>query len=286
MLSDRQRALPLWRRSSWAWVTSGAVRIAAAARLWEDIRRAHRYGAVGASPQGALAGLRRLAGRRRDDPGGRRRCGIARARRIAGATASWRRFGKRRTGLPGSWRRTRPYVLESRKGERKLDRKPRRRGGKVRKRGLSREQVPILVAADRAGATLSDTLPALNADSVKDALEPVVARNASLVSDASGCYPPVAAALDIPHEAPPGSGSAAPFTSRRPTAATARSRASRGASAASPPRISIAIELGDQPSAESLSRGRDGQAMPMVCELSLHELRLMRQDWECQCQSV
>ena len=42
------------------------------------------------------------------------------------------------------------FVLESRKGERKLDRKPRRRGGKARKRDLSREQVPILVAADRA----------------------------------------------------------------------------------------------------------------------------------------
>ena len=92
------------------------------------------------------------------------------------------------------------FVLESRKGERKLDRKPRRRGGKARKRGLSREQVPVLVAADRAGATLSHTLPALNADSVKEALEPVVARDALLVSDANRCYPPVAAALDIPHE--------------------------------------------------------------------------------------
>ena len=92
------------------------------------------------------------------------------------------------------------FVLESRKGERKLDRKPRRRGGKALKRGLSREQVPVLVAADRAGATLSQTLPALNAKSVKEALEPVVARDALLVSDANRCYPPVAAALDIPHE--------------------------------------------------------------------------------------
>ncbi len=47
------------------------------------------------------------------------------------------------------------FVLESRKGERNLNRRPRRRGGKARKRGLSREQVPILVAADRGGATLS-----------------------------------------------------------------------------------------------------------------------------------
>ena len=92
------------------------------------------------------------------------------------------------------------FVLESRKGERKLDRKPRRRGGKARKRGLSREQVPILVAADRTGETLSHTLPALNAKSVKEVLEPVVARDALLVSDANRCYPPVAAALDIPHE--------------------------------------------------------------------------------------
>ena len=92
------------------------------------------------------------------------------------------------------------FVLESRKGERKLERKPRRRGGKAKKRGLSREQVPILVAADRGGATLSHTLPALNADSVKDVLEPILAPDALLVSDANRCYPPVAAALDIPHE--------------------------------------------------------------------------------------
>ena len=92
------------------------------------------------------------------------------------------------------------FVLESRKGERTLDRKPRRRAGKAHKRGLSREQVPVLVAADRTGETLSCTLPILNAKSVTQALEPVVARDALLVSDANRGYPPVAAALDIPHE--------------------------------------------------------------------------------------
>ncbi len=69
------------------------------------------------------------------------------------------------------------FILESRKGEWKLDHKPR-----------------------RAGETLSHTLPAINADSVKEGLEPVVAPDALLVSDANRCYPPVAAALDIPHE--------------------------------------------------------------------------------------
>ena len=60
--------------------------------------------------------------------------------------------------------------------------------------------MPILVAADRAGATLSHTLPALNADNVKEVLEPVLAPDALLVSAANRCYPPVTAALDIFHE--------------------------------------------------------------------------------------
>ena len=46
------------------------------------------------------------------------------------------------------------YVLESRKGARGLGRKARRRGGKAKKRGLSREQVPVLMAADRSGTTV------------------------------------------------------------------------------------------------------------------------------------
>ncbi len=92
------------------------------------------------------------------------------------------------------------FVLESRKGERNLNRRPRRRGGKARKRGLSREQVPILVAADRGGATLSRTLPKLDADSVKRALAPVIAPDALLVSDAGRCHRPAAAALGILHE--------------------------------------------------------------------------------------
>ena len=89
------------------------------------------------------------------------------------------------------------FVLESSKGSGSWTAS---RAGKARKRGLSREQVPILVAAGRAGEILSHTLPALNADSVKEVLEPVVVPDALLVSEANRCYPPVAAALDIPHE--------------------------------------------------------------------------------------
>ena len=55
------------------------------------------------------------------------------------------------------------YVLESRKGARGLGRKARRRGGKAKKRGLSREQVPVLMAADRSGTTVSAVLPRVDA---------------------------------------------------------------------------------------------------------------------------
>src|SRR5512132_483614 len=48
------------------------------------------------------------------------------------------------------------------------ERKPRKRGGKATRRGLSSEQVPVLVAADRTGATISAILPAVNADTIKD----------------------------------------------------------------------------------------------------------------------
>ena len=127
-LSGRPQGRPRWRRSNSAWTKSGAVRTAAAAVLSLGARRAvcaarckacgktfgaHRHGAVGSAPQGALAVVRRVVGRRGDGyarlP---RAAGLLRARRIAGATASWRRSGKRRTGLPGSSRPTRPSCRE------------------------------------------------------------------------------------------------------------------------------------------------------------------------------
>ena len=75
------------------------------------------------------------------------------------------------------------YVLESRKGARGLGRKARRRGGKAKKRGLSREQVPVLMAADRSGTAVSAVLPRVDAAALAAALDPVVAKDALLVSD-------------------------------------------------------------------------------------------------------
>ncbi len=80
------------------------------------------------------------------------------------------------------------YVLESRKGRRKLDREARRRGGKATKRGLSKEQVPVLVAVDRDGAPVSTVLPEVTGKALAAALEPVLAPDVLLVSDGGSVY--------------------------------------------------------------------------------------------------
>lgn len=93
------------------------------------------------------------------------------------------------------------YLLNSRKGDRHLDRPARKRGGKAAKRGLSREQVPVLVATDRSGTTLSAVLPEVSAKAIQAVLEPVLDKDVLLVTDGASSYPPCAATLGISHEA-------------------------------------------------------------------------------------
>jgi transposase-like protein len=129
------------------------------------------------------------------------RCGVA------GSTAfRWRhRFLQAVTvgavKLRGIVEADETFILSSRKGERKLDRKARRRGGKASKRGLSHEQVPVLMAADRSGATVSAILPAVSAAHLQAVLQPVLDLDALLVTDGCTSYPPCAAAMGVSHEA-------------------------------------------------------------------------------------
>ena len=59
------------------------------------------------------------------------------------------------------------FILESFKGKRRdLPRASRKRGGKAAKRGLSAEQIPVIVARDRTGATIDAVLPRLDAASI------------------------------------------------------------------------------------------------------------------------
>jgi len=67
------------------------------------------------------------------------------------------------------------FILESFKGKRSgMPRKSRKRGGKSAKRGLSAEQIPVIVARDREGATTDAVLPRLNRVSIAAALGGVV----------------------------------------------------------------------------------------------------------------
>jgi len=79
-------------------------------------------------------------------------------------------------------------------------RRPRRRGEPAGKRGLSAEQVPALIARDRAGHTVDAVLPDLGAEAIAAALAPVVADDAVLCSDGAKAYATFAAERGIRHE--------------------------------------------------------------------------------------
>jgi transposase-like protein len=76
------------------------------------------------------------------------------------------------------------FILESFKGKRgKLARPARKRGGKASKRGLSAEQIPVLVARDRSGATIDAVLPCLDIASMTAVLGQVITRGSELCCD-------------------------------------------------------------------------------------------------------
>ena len=76
------------------------------------------------------------------------------------------------------------FVLESFKGKRGgLGRVARKRGGKASKRGLSSEQIPVIVARDRSGATIDAVLPRLDAASMTAALGQAITNGVELCCD-------------------------------------------------------------------------------------------------------
>jgi len=76
------------------------------------------------------------------------------------------------------------FILESFKGKRgELARPARKRGGKASKRGLSSEQIPVLVARDRSGATIDAVLPHLDIASMTAVLGQVITRGSELCCD-------------------------------------------------------------------------------------------------------
>ena len=153
--------------------------------LRQDLQRAERYAAVGPAPQGTLAVVRGVAGEGGDGEGlgGALRRGGEHGIPLASPVSGGGEPRSDSEVLKGIVEADETYVLESRKGGRGLGRKARRRGGKAKKRGLSREQVPVLMAADRSGTTVSAVLPRVDVAALTAALDPVVAKDALLVSD-------------------------------------------------------------------------------------------------------
>lgn len=91
------------------------------------------------------------------------------------------------------------FFLESFKGQRRLPRPARHRGGVAGKRGLSAEQIPVLVVRDRSGQTADFKLEKLDAAHVIAALRPLVDPEAILCSDSAGVYAAFARATGIAH---------------------------------------------------------------------------------------
>ncbi len=103
------------------------------------------------------------------------------------------------------------FILESFKGQRdRLPRAARTRGGKPGKTGLSAEQIPVLVARDRAGATIDAVLPKLDRVSVTAVLSGVVTAENQLCIDGGKAIAAFARVSGIPYHVLPKPGGPLP----------------------------------------------------------------------------
>ncbi|MEF2265410.1 IS1595 family transposase [Janthinobacterium sp. LS2A] len=95
------------------------------------------------------------------------------------------------------------YLLESEKGSRQMTRPARRRGCHAHKRGISNEQVCILVARDRTGQTLDFITGkgALTKAQLRHCLLPVIDKDVLLVTDGHAAYRAFSREAGISHQA-------------------------------------------------------------------------------------
>jgi transposase-like protein len=94
------------------------------------------------------------------------------------------------------------YFLFSEKGNKHIEgRKPRKRGGTAEKRGLSKEQVCVVVARDRTKQTHARVACCGNISKAqaKVILDPYVKEVSHLCSDANGTWRAFADAAQVPH---------------------------------------------------------------------------------------
>lgn len=91
-----------------------------------------------------------------------------------------------------SWSRTRARSAG-------LTRAPRKRGGKASQRGLSDEQIPVLICRDRAGSTANFVLTKADKVQIGAVLTPLLAPDVILCTDGGKALGAVARELGIVH---------------------------------------------------------------------------------------
>jgi transposase-like protein len=92
------------------------------------------------------------------------------------------------------------FFLESFKGKKQaMPRTSRKRGSKACKRGLSDEQIPVLICRDRTGSTTDFILEKDDRTHLFEALKPILASDAILCTDGSRAMIGVAREIGITH---------------------------------------------------------------------------------------
>ena len=107
--------------------------------------------------------------------------------------------GVKPAGLAGVAEIDETYVLESFKGQKVFERAARKRGGAAAKRGLSREQIPILVARDRSGTTTDYVLADSRKGAVMAVLKPLLPADAVVCTDGGGSIGQAVKDLGLEH---------------------------------------------------------------------------------------
>jgi transposase-like protein len=92
------------------------------------------------------------------------------------------------------------FFLASHKGERDLERKPRKRGGKASQRGLSKEQIPVLIVRDRDGHTTDAVLESANEKEIGKVISPLIDEDVLLCSDGNRIYQAFAKTFNLTHK--------------------------------------------------------------------------------------
>ena len=92
------------------------------------------------------------------------------------------------------------FFLDSHKGERDLERKSRKRGGKASQRGLSKEQIPVLIVRDRDGHTTDAILSSANEKEISKVISPLIDEDVLLCSDGNRIYQAFAKTFNLTHK--------------------------------------------------------------------------------------